>query len=123
MKQYLNKNEEQVLHILWNLKKAFLKEIMEELDAPRPPVTTVASLIKKMEKRGLVGHKTFGKTHQYFPILAQSDYKQSELKSLVQNYFGGSPAALVSFFMKEEKMDISELENIFNQIKENEDDA
>lgn len=123
MKHYLNKREEIVMKILWNLKKAFLKEIIEDYPKPKPPSTTIASIVKKLETRGFVKHRTIGKTHQYMPLLEQDDYKKSELKSLVQNYFSGSFEELVSFFYKgEKKVDVEELQDIFQKIKKQQDE-
>lgn len=118
MKHYLNKNEEAVMQILWNLEKAFLKEIAEEFPKPKPPYTTIASVVKKLEKNGLIGHRAFGKTHRYYPILKQEEYSRTTLKSIMQNYFGGSYEQLVSFFMKnDDNFDINELEQIYNKLK------
>lgn len=117
MKHYLNKNEEAVMQIIWQLEKAFLKEIAEEFPEPKPPYTTIASVVKKLEKNGLIGFRTFGKTHRYFAILKQEEYSRSSLKNILHNYFGGSYEQLVSFFMKEEELDIKELEKIYNNLK------
>lgn len=117
MKHYLNKNEEAVMQILWQLEKAFLKEIAEEFPDPKPPYTTIASVVKKLEKNGLISFRSFGKTHRYFPILKKEEYSGPSLKNILHNYFGGSYEKLVSFFMKEEDLDIKELEKIYNNLK------
>ena len=118
MRHYLNKNEEAIMNILWKLERGFLKEIVEYFPEPKLPYTTLASTIKKLEKQGLIGFKLFGKTKQYFPILKQDEYNRSNLKNMLQNYFGGSYEQLVSFFMKEKEMDMEELENIYKNLKE-----
>ena len=117
MKHYLNKNEEAVMQILWRLEKAFLKEIAEEFPDPKPPYTTIASIIKKLEKNGLIGYRTFGKTHRYFPVLKKEEYSHSTLRNILNNYFGGSYEQFVSFFMKKEEIDLDQLENIYQKIK------
>ena len=117
MQHYLNQNEETIMQILWRLEKAFLKEIIDEFPEPKLPYTTIASIVKKLEKKGLIGHKAIGKTHRYFAILKQEEYSGATMKGLVKNYFEGSYEKLVSFFMKEEQLDMEELDRIYNKIK------
>ncbi len=122
MKKYLNNREELIMKILWKLQNAFLKEIIEEFPKPKPPSTTIASIVKKLENRGFVSHQTIGKTNRYIPLLQESEYKKSEIKSLVQNYFSGSFEELASFFYKSEKVDPEELNKIYEKIKKQEDE-
>jgi predicted transcriptional regulator len=119
MKTLLPK-EEQVMQILWRLEKAFVREILEEMDEPRPPVTTLSSLVRKMEDKGLVGHESFGKAHRYYPVLKKSDYRKRTFKKLMQQYFEGSPEELLSFFVKEEDIEIEDLTQLLEQIKKKE---
>lgn len=121
MKNHLNKNEETIMQILWKLKKAFLKEIVQEFPEPKLPTTTIASIIKKLEQKGLVKHETFNKSHQYYPALKEDQYKHTELKSLVSDYFNSSISELVSFFMKNEETNMDDLEKLYREIKEKEE--
>ena len=116
----LNPKEEQLMQILWQLKKAFVKEIMEQLPDPKPPVTTISSLVRKLESEGLIDHEAFGKTYRYFPILKKEEYRKTTFKALMQNYFGGSAEQLLSFFVKEEKVDPEELDELLDKIKNKE---
>ena len=109
------------MQILWRLQKAFVKEIMNELPEPRPPVTTVSSLVRKLEAEGLIGHEAFGKTYRYFPVLKKEEYRKSSFLKLVKNYFGGSPEQVLSFFLKEEQVDPKELDRLLDKIKKQKD--
>lgn len=120
MKSYLNPKEEQVMQILWKLRKAFVKEIVAEMPEPRPPYTSISTLVRKLEDRGVVGYDAFGKTHRYFPILTEEEYRKNSFKKLFSNYFGSSYESMVSFFLKEENADIAELEQILEEIKKKE---
>lgn len=122
MKSLLPK-EEQVMQILWRLEKAFVKEILEEMDEPRPPITTLSSLVRKLEDKGLVGHESFGKAHRYYPILKKSEYRKRSFKKLMQQYFEGSPEELLSFFVKEEDMEVDDLNELLEKIKKKEKDG
>jgi len=105
------------MRILWKLEKAFLKEVVGEFPAPKLPSTTIASIIKKLEQQGLVDHKTYNKSHQYFPVLKEEDYKHVELKGIMSTYFNSSLSEMVSFFMKKENTDMKELERLYKEIK------
>ncbi len=107
------------MQILWRLEKAFVREILEELPIPKPPVTTISSLVRKLEKEGLVGFEAFGKTHRYFPILTKEDYGKRTFQSVFQNYFGGSAEKMLSFFVKENDLDPEELNQLLEKIKKN----
>ena len=118
----LTPKEEQIMQILWRLENAFLKDIWEELSEPRPPITTTASIVKKLENEGFIDHETFGRMHRYFPKVAKVDYRTSSLKSLVHNYFEGSPAQLLSHFVKEESLDAEEIARLLKEIKKKENE-
>lgn len=120
MKTLLPK-EEKVMQILWRLEKAFVKEILEEMEAPKPPVTTLSSLVRKMEEKGLVGHEAFGKAHRYYPILKKEEYRKRSFKKFMQQYFEGSPEELLSFFVKEEDLAPNELNELLEKIKNEEE--
>ena len=113
----LNAKEEQIMQILWELENAFMKDIWEALDEPRAPITTIASIVKKLEKEGFIDHEAFGRTHRYFPAIKKEDYRQSSFKRLVDNYFGGSPKQFLSYFMEKEDLGHEELDELLDKIK------
>ena len=116
MKELTN-TEEQIMQILWKLRRGFVKDVIEELPPPKPPYSTISSVIRILEKKEFVGHKQYGTTYEYFPIVSKEAYKEIFLKSIVANYFNNSYSQLVSFFAREEKIDIKELERLIKEIK------
>lgn len=113
----MTKAEEEVMQILWQLEKAFVKEILAEFKEPKPAYNTVSTIIRILEKKGFVDYQAFGKTHQYFPIVSKEEYKGQISKSLISNYFGGSVENLVSFFAKKKEISIQELDEIIQELK------
>jgi BlaI family transcriptional regulator, penicillinase repressor len=122
----LTKAEEQVMQILWELKKGFIKDILAKMPEPKPAYNTVSTIVRILETKGFVGHKAYGKTHEYYPLIAKDDYSHFYLKNFVGNYFGGSFQKLVSFFAKENDLNARELEEMLKyvekDIKKPEDD-
>ena len=118
-REKLTRREEEIMQIIWNLGKAFPKEIMEYLNKPIPPYNTVLSMIRKLEGNGWLGFKKFGKSHQYYPLVEKKDYSQGLFTKLYKDYLGGSKEMLLSYFMKEEDVDIKELEQLIKELKKN----
>ena len=118
MNKELTRSEEQVMHILWDLKTAFIKDIVEQFDPPRPAYTTVSTMVRILEKKGFVGHRAYGKTHEYFPRVAKKAYTRHLVKSLMSNYFNDSFRQMVSFFSREKGLSVAELEEIKHLLEE-----
>ncbi|HOI31261.1 MAG: BlaI/MecI/CopY family transcriptional regulator [Bacteroidales bacterium] len=108
----LTKAEEQIMHELWRLEKAFVNDILEQLTEPKPAYNTVSTIIRILERKGFVGHEAFGKSHQYFPLISKKEYSQHLVKHLAGNYFSNSVKQMFSFFSREKKLSLSELEEL-----------
>ena len=114
----LTKAEEQVMQILWEIKKGFVKEVIEKMPEPKPAYNTVSTIIRILEKKGFVGYNSFGKTHEYFPLIAKDEYRSFFLRNFMGNYFGGSIKNLVSFFARENDLDLNDMEEIMKYVEE-----
>jgi len=109
--------EEQIMHILWRLEKAFVKEIVEEFPDPKPAYNTVSTIVRILEKKGFVSHQAFGKSHQYFPMIGKEEYTKAHMNSFVKHYFHNSYEQMVSFFAREKSMSVKEMEEILRIIE------
>ncbi|MFA8434728.1 MAG: BlaI/MecI/CopY family transcriptional regulator [Marinifilaceae bacterium] len=119
----LTKKEERAMQALWKIEKGFVKDILAGYDEPKPHYNTLSSLIRGLEEKGYVGHKAYGKTHEYFPLISQETYTGAFLSGFVGNYFENSYKKVVSFFAKEEKLSVEDLKEIIEMIeKKNEDE-
>jgi BlaI family transcriptional regulator, penicillinase repressor len=112
----LTKAEEEIMHIIWQLGRCLVKDIIEQLGDPEMPHSTISSVVRILEKKGFVNHKAYGKTHEYFPVITREEYAQQGVKSLVEKYFGGSPKKLVSFLVQSEDMNLKELNDLLKTI-------
>jgi BlaI family transcriptional regulator, penicillinase repressor len=113
----LTRAEEEIMQILWEIKRGFVKNIVERFPDPKPAYNTVSTIVRILETKGFVDHTAYGKTHEYFPLVAKDEYRKQYLNTMLDNYFGGSFRQLASFFMKHEKIDIRELEEVLNLMK------
>ena len=113
----LTRAEEQVIQVLWELEKAFVREIIDELPEPKPAYNTVSTIIRILETKGFVSHEAFGKSHRYFPLISKEDYKSFATGKLLNNYIGNSVESMFSFLVKEEKIDLKEADEILKLIE------
>lgn len=113
----LTKAEEQIMQVLWNLKKAFVKDVIDELPEPKPAYNTVSTIIRILETKGFADHEAYGKSHRYFPVVSKEDYKSYATGKLLSNYFSNSVEDMFSFFVKEKKIDLKEADEILKLIE------
>ena len=114
----LTKAEEQVMQILWKIEKGFVKDVLAKMPEPKPAYNTVSTIIRILEKKGFVGYKAYGKTHEYFPIVDKTSYSNFYLKNFIGGYFNGSFQKMVSFFAKENDMDIQQFESLVKYVED-----
>ena len=115
--QKLTNKEEEVMHILWKLKKAFVKDVLAEFTDEKPHYNTLSTIIRNLEEKGYVSYNVYGNTHQYHPIIDIEEYRKTFMKTAIQNYFGNSYKNLVSYFAEEEKISADELREILDIIE------
>ena len=114
----LTRAEEQVMQILWDLEKGFVKEILQNFPEPRPAYNTVSTIVRILQEKGFVDHKAYGRTHEYYPLVSRDDYRKSHLSTFVNDYFSNSFEKMVSFFARERKISVREMEEIMKLMKE-----
>jgi BlaI family penicillinase repressor len=115
--QKLTNKEEEIMHILWKLKKAFVKEVMAEITEEQPHYNTLSTIVRNLEEKGFVAHNAFGNTHQYYPSVSLEEYSKRFMNTAIDNYFNSSYKNMVSFFAKEEKITAEELREILAMIE------
>ena len=113
----LTKAEDQVMQILWKLQRGFVKDVIEAMPEPKPAYNTVSTIIRILETKGFVDHKAYGKTQEYFPVVTKEKYTKFYLNNLIKGYFNGSFQNLVSFFARENKMNVQDLEKLLEELK------
>ena len=113
----LTRAEEQIMQVLWDLKSAFVKDVIDELPKPKPAYNTVSTIIRILETKGFVQHEVFGKSHRYSPAISKETYKNFATEKLMTGYFENSVESMFSFFVKEKKIDLKEADEILKLIE------
>lgn len=113
----LTKAEEQVMHHLWELGEGIVKDIRDMFDEPKPVRNTVSTVLRILEKKEFVAHKTYGNVHVYYPLVSKEEYSKSQLFGLMKSYFNNSFPAMASFFVREKDLTIQDLEKLMEETK------
>ena len=108
----LTRAEEQVMQILWRIKKGYVTDFLDYFPDPKPAYNTVSTIIRILEKKGFIDHESAGKSHIYYPIVSKSDYTKHSLSQLVKGYFSNSYKQMVSFFSEDDNLSIKDLEEM-----------
>jgi BlaI family transcriptional regulator, penicillinase repressor len=114
----LTRAEEQVMQILWNEKKAFVKDLLSKFPDPKPAYNTVSTIIRILEKKGFVSHEEFGKSHRYYPLIPKEEYRDEVFTDLMKDYFNNSMKQVLSHFSHADKMDIREADELIKMLEE-----
>lgn len=114
----LTRKEEEVMKILWKLKKAFVKDILEQYADPKPHYNTVSSLVRLLQDKGIIGYTQYGNTYEYYPLISKEEYRRTFMKQVVSDYFDNSYKSAVAFFVKEKGLSSEELEELVKMIKD-----
>jgi len=113
----LTNKEEEIMQILWQLEKAFVNDILEKMPEPKPHYNTLSTIVRLLEEKGFVNHKTYGKSHQYFPKISLESYRNVFVKDSMKKYFGNSVSNLVNYFVKDDKLNEQEIQELLDIIE------
>jgi predicted transcriptional regulator len=113
----LTRAEEQIMQVLWQLQKGFVKDVLDVLPEPKPAYNTVSTIIRILETKGFVGHTAYGKSHEYHPVVSKEQYKNFAADKLLTGYFDNSVNRMLSFFVKKEKINLKEADDIMKLIE------
>ena len=108
----LTEAEEQLMEIIWSADSVFMKDIIDAYPEPKPAVTTIATLLKRMQNKKFVGYNLMGNSRQYYPLVAKSAYFSKQVNGLIKNFFGSSAMQFASFFTTETNLTSAELEDL-----------
>ena len=108
----LSKAEEQLMNLIWEKGRAFMKDILDSYPEPKPATTTVATLLKRLQEKGAIYFELFGNSRAYFPLVGKNEYFAKKVNIMIKNFFNDSPAQFASFFTKKADLTTRELEEI-----------
>jgi len=115
----LSLQEEELMQVIWQYREGSVKTFLQEFPGPKPPYTTLASIVKNLEKKGFVNSHLSGNTYIYSAVISEEDYKQTFMQGFINNYFNNSYKEMVNFFVQQKKLKSKDLQEIINMIENN----
>ena len=114
----LTKAEERIMIILWDLERGFIKDIQEKFPNPRPPYNTISTIVRVLVKKKIVSFKSYGGSHQYYPLITREQYRSEQMGRLMSHYFGDSLKEVVHFFSEKKDLDVNELDEALKMLED-----
>ncbi|RXM50662.1 MULTISPECIES: BlaI/MecI/CopY family transcriptional regulator [unclassified Chryseobacterium] len=114
----LTDSEKVLMDILWEKKNIFMKDILEAYPEPKPAATTIATLLKRMQNKELVGYKVYGNSREYYPMVEKGEYFKEEMTSMIDRFFNSSVTQFASFFTSNAKLSQKQLKELRDIIDE-----
>ena len=108
--------EEETMQAVWRTGEGNVKAFMDTMDDPAP-YTTIASVIKNLEKKGYLHSRLVGNAYLYKPAISEEEYKKKFMGSVVKDYFDNSYKEMVNFFVEQKKLSAKELKEIIHLIE------
>lgn len=109
--------QEEVLRALWQINDGAVSDVLNQLSDPKPAYNTVATVIKVLEKKKYIAHRSYGKTNVYYPLISKKQYAKHMIGNSVKDFFNSSISQLVSAFVNQKEISINELEEIKNLVE------
>lgn len=115
--QELTPAELEIMQMIWNRGASFVNDLLALFPEPKPAYTTVSTIVRILERKGYLAHNSFGKSHEYYPIIDRESYTHDFMTNVLNNFFGGSPARMVSFFAEKESISVDEADEILKILQ------
>ena len=113
----LTGKEEEIMQYIWRLKKAFVNDIIDLYPDPKPHYNTISTVVRQLEEKGYVGHKRYGNTYQYFPLISKEEFRKTFIRDFIKNYFDNSYVNAVSYMAQNEQINPEDLKEIIKMIE------
>jgi BlaI family transcriptional regulator, penicillinase repressor len=118
----LTRAEEEVMQIMWELGPCTVADMRDYIakknQQEKPPHSTISTIVRILEDKDFVGHKAYGRTYEYLPLVSKDEYGQQSLSKLVNDYFGGSANLLVSALVKKNDLDLEDLTKLLDELED-----
>ena len=115
--QKLTNKEEELMNYFWQYGAMFVRDVVMLYDDPKPHFNTVSTMVRTLETKGFLDHEAFGNTYRYRPVVSQEEFSKGVLGSVVTRYFDNSYKRAVSALIEEEKISVSELEELIRMVQ------
>lgn len=114
----LTVKEEEIMGFFWEKGPLFVKEMLAFYDEPKPHFNTLSTIVRGLEEKGFLSHRSFGNTYQYYPVVSEEAFRKGTLKNVISKYFNNSYLSAVSSLVREEAISLEELKELIRKVEE-----
>lgn len=119
---HLNTLQLAVMRVLWRRREATVREVVDDV-RPKRALTSISTVLKRLERDGVVAHHEDGRQYVYRPLVSERDVRRTIVGGVVDALFGGDEAALLSHLLKEADADPETLDRLRRQLDALDSDA
>ena len=117
--QELTKAELEIMQVIWSVGREFVvRDIHELLPDPKPAYSTVSTIVRILDTKGFLTHKTYGHSNVYKAVVSKEDYTDSFMHGVFNSFFGGSISTLVNYFSSRKSISVQETDEILKILDE-----
>lgn len=114
----LTVKEEELMVFFWEKGPLFVKEILDHYEEPKPHFNTLSTIVRGLEEKGFLSHRSFGNSYQYYAVVDKEKYHTITLKNVVSKYFNNSYLGVVSSLIKEEEISVEDLRKLIDEVEQ-----
>ena len=119
--QKLTAKEEELMRFFWEKGALFVRELLDFYDDPKPHFNTLSTIVRGLEEKGFLSHKSYGSTYQYYAVIDKEGYSQGTLKHVINKYFDNSCLHAVSSLIKSENISLDDLRQLIREVEKQSD--
>ena len=113
----LTAKEEEIMGYFWTNGPLFVKEILGFYAEPKPHFNTLSTIVRGLEEKGYLSHKTYGNTYQYYAIVSEENFRKGTLRNVISKYFNNSLFSAFSSLVKEEDISVEDLKKLIDEVE------
>ena len=108
-----------IIRVLWDKGEASAAEVQLAMKRSRPlAITTVSTLLARLEKKGIVTHRSAGRTFVYRARVSELDMRRKAISGVIRNLFRGNPSEVVGQILSERDVSEEDLERMRRMIQD-----
>lgn len=116
----LTAKEEEIMDLFWDNGPMFVRELLDHYGEPKPHFNTLSTIVRSLEDKGFLSHRSYGKTYRYYAVVKREEYRKESLRSVIMKYFDASPFSAVSVLVKSEELSADELRKLLDMVERGE---
>ncbi|MFI3285939.1 MAG: BlaI/MecI/CopY family transcriptional regulator [Rikenellaceae bacterium] len=117
----LTAKEEEVMTHFWQRGALFVRELLESYDEPKPHFNTLSTVVRGLEEKGCLSHRSYGSSYQYFATISLDEFRAQSLQGLIGKYYDNSIFSAVSALVETKAISSEQLRELLTLVEKGEE--